>query len=205
MSLGGVSRLVCSVKRSAPARGSRQCILQLSFQFPLMKLPLFFKPAGILVSIALAVSCAAHAVDDDGKLRIIVFGAHPDDAQYKAGGTAAKWAKLGHSETRVRDQWRHRPLAIRRWAAGAAAARRGAESRRHHRRRHRSAGHPRWRVDATLEIGRRSSGSFASGRRISSSRIARGTTIPIIATSVCSSRMPRLWSLFRSSAPMCRR
>lgn len=33
---------------------------------------------------------------DDGKLRIIVFGAHPDDAQYKAGGTAAKWAKAGH-------------------------------------------------------------------------------------------------------------
>src|SRR5690349_19013476 len=32
----------------------------------------------------------------DGKLRIIVFGAHPDDAEYKAGGTAAKWAKLGH-------------------------------------------------------------------------------------------------------------
>lgn len=33
---------------------------------------------------------------DDGKLRIIVFGAHPDDAEYKAGGTAAKWAKAGH-------------------------------------------------------------------------------------------------------------
>ena len=32
----------------------------------------------------------------DEKLRIIVFGAHPDDAEYKAGGTAAKWAKLGH-------------------------------------------------------------------------------------------------------------
>ena len=32
----------------------------------------------------------------DGKLRIIVFGAHPDDAEYKAGGTATKWAKLGH-------------------------------------------------------------------------------------------------------------
>ena len=32
----------------------------------------------------------------DGKLRIIVFGAHPDDAQYKAGGTAAKWVKSGH-------------------------------------------------------------------------------------------------------------
>lgn len=36
------------------------------------------------------------AQEDDGKLRIIVFGAHPDDAEYKAGGTAAKWAKLGH-------------------------------------------------------------------------------------------------------------
>lgn len=36
------------------------------------------------------------AQEDDGKLRIIVFGAHPDDAEYKAGGTAAKWAKQGH-------------------------------------------------------------------------------------------------------------
>jgi LmbE family N-acetylglucosaminyl deacetylase len=39
---------------------------------------------------------SAAAQEDDGKLRIIVFGAHPDDAEYKAGGTAAKWAKLGH-------------------------------------------------------------------------------------------------------------
>lgn len=36
-----------------------------------------------------------HAAQN-GKLRIIVFGAHPDDAQYKAGGTAAKWIKAGH-------------------------------------------------------------------------------------------------------------
>src|SRR6476660_7503547 len=33
---------------------------------------------------------------DDGKLHIVVFGAHPDDAQYKAGGPAIKWAKMGH-------------------------------------------------------------------------------------------------------------
>ena len=38
----------------------------------------------------------AAAADQERKLRIVVFGAHPDDAQYKAGGTAAKWAKLGH-------------------------------------------------------------------------------------------------------------
>jgi len=37
-----------------------------------------------------------HAEEDDGKLRIIVIGGHPDDAEYKAGGTAVKWAKLGH-------------------------------------------------------------------------------------------------------------
>ncbi len=36
------------------------------------------------------------AIADDGKLRIVIFGAHPDDAEFKAGGTAAKWAKLGH-------------------------------------------------------------------------------------------------------------
>jgi LmbE family N-acetylglucosaminyl deacetylase len=29
-------------------------------------------------------------------LRIIAFGAHPDDCDQKAGGTAAKWAALGH-------------------------------------------------------------------------------------------------------------
>lgn len=41
-------------------------------------------------------SCPSAHGEGDGKLRIIVFGAHPDDAEFKAGGTAAKWAKLGH-------------------------------------------------------------------------------------------------------------
>ena len=31
----------------------------------------------------------------DEPLRIIVFGAHPDDCEYDAGGTAALWAKAG--------------------------------------------------------------------------------------------------------------
>src|ERR1700744_4763105 len=33
---------------------------------------------------------------DDGKLRIICFGAHPDDCELKVGGTAALWAAQGH-------------------------------------------------------------------------------------------------------------
>ncbi|HMF12343.1 MAG TPA: PIG-L family deacetylase [Gemmataceae bacterium] len=33
---------------------------------------------------------------DDGKLRIICFGAHPDDCELQAGGTAAMWAAKGH-------------------------------------------------------------------------------------------------------------
>lgn len=33
---------------------------------------------------------------EDGKLRIIVFGAHPDDAEFRVGGVAAMWAAQGH-------------------------------------------------------------------------------------------------------------
>src|ERR1051326_3473456 len=36
------------------------------------------------------------AAEDDRPLRIIVFGAHPDDCELDAGGTAARWARLGH-------------------------------------------------------------------------------------------------------------
>src|SRR5436190_20100887 len=63
------------------------------------------------------------------KLRIIVFGAHPDDAELEAGGTAAKWAKLGHEVKMVSvtngdiGHWREAggPLAKRRTAEVKAA------------------------------------------------------------------------------------
>jgi LmbE family N-acetylglucosaminyl deacetylase len=46
---------------------------------------------GVLLLLGAAMTLA-----QDGKLRIIVFGAHPDDCDIRAGGTAAKWAALGH-------------------------------------------------------------------------------------------------------------
>ena len=33
---------------------------------------------------------------DDGKLRIICFGAHPDDCELQAGGVGSMWARKGH-------------------------------------------------------------------------------------------------------------
>ena len=78
-----------------------------------------------------SVSIAGDAVPKaENKLRIIVFGAHPDDAEYKAGGTAAKWAKLGHHVKLVSvtngdiGHWKMAggPLALRRKAEVKAAA-----------------------------------------------------------------------------------
>ena len=44
-----------------------------------------------------AVSKPAPAPDPtDGKVRIICFGAHPDDNEFRAGGVAALWAAQGH-------------------------------------------------------------------------------------------------------------
>lgn len=70
------------------------------------------------------------AAENDGKLRIIVFGAHPDDAEYKAGGTAVKWARQGHHVKLVSvtngdiGHWKEAggPLALRRTTEAAACA-----------------------------------------------------------------------------------
>jgi LmbE family N-acetylglucosaminyl deacetylase len=85
--------------------------------------------------IAISALCAASLTAGeqpaaDGKLRIIVFGAHPDDAEYKAGGTATKWARLGHHVKLVSvtngdiGHWQMAggPLAQRRAAEVQAAA-----------------------------------------------------------------------------------
>jgi N-acetylglucosamine malate deacetylase 1 len=73
---------------------------------------------------------AAPVPPDDGKLRIICFGAHPDDCELQAGGTAALWAAAGHHVKFVSvtngdiGHWREAggPLARRRKAEVEAAA-----------------------------------------------------------------------------------
>jgi LmbE family N-acetylglucosaminyl deacetylase len=68
----------------------------------------------------------------DGKLNIIAFGAHPDDCDQRAGGTAAKYAALGH---RVRFvSVTNGDAGHQTEGGGALAARRRAEAREAGRR-----------------------------------------------------------------------
>jgi len=50
----------------------------------------------ILLLLLLAVSISSVSCQDQ-KLNIIVIGAHPDDCDLTAGGTAIKYARLGHN------------------------------------------------------------------------------------------------------------
>lgn len=84
----------------------------------------------LLAGFVFFAATSVPALDEDGKLRILVFGAHPDDAEYKAGGTAVKWARQGHHVKLVSvtngdiGHWREAggPLALRRTAEAAACA-----------------------------------------------------------------------------------
>lgn len=65
---------------------------------------------------------SAASPPDDGKLRIICFGAHPDDCEIQASGVATMWAAKGHHVKFVSvtngdiGHWRDAggPLALRR-------------------------------------------------------------------------------------------
>jgi LmbE family N-acetylglucosaminyl deacetylase len=82
-----------------------------------------------LLAFGFAFTSAAPEPPDDGKLRIICFGAHPDDCEIQVGGVAAMWAARGHHVKLVSvtngdiGHWREAggPLARRRKAEAARA------------------------------------------------------------------------------------
>lgn len=63
---------------------------------------------------------------NDTTLRIICFGAHPDDAEYKSGGVAAMWAEMGHKVKLVSVT--NGDIGHWQMSGGALAKRRTAES-----------------------------------------------------------------------------
>jgi N-acetylglucosamine malate deacetylase 1 len=85
------------------------------------------KPIFCLIG-AIALAASSFGADP---LRIICFGAHPDDCEIQAGGTAAMWAAKGHKVKFVSvtngdiGHWREAggPLANRRLAEVKEAAR----------------------------------------------------------------------------------
>src|SRR3954466_6614553 len=88
------------------------------------------KPFVSCLAIAFSFAFSTLAADSDGKLRIICFGAHPDDCEIQAGGSAAMWAAKGHKVKFVSvtngdiGHWRDAggPLAKRRKEEVEAAA-----------------------------------------------------------------------------------
>jgi LmbE family N-acetylglucosaminyl deacetylase len=88
-----------------------------------------FHLSAVLAALAWYAAPTPAAEPPAKPLQIIVFGAHPDDAELKAGGSAAKWAKLGHKVKLVSvtngdiGHWKTAggPLAKRRLAEVLAA------------------------------------------------------------------------------------
>lgn len=87
---------------------------------------------GVVKAIAAGIMLLAFAAtaEEDRRLRIICFGAHPDDCELGAGGTAALWARRGHHVKLVSvtngdiGHWREAggPLFVRRKGEVEAAA-----------------------------------------------------------------------------------
>jgi len=92
-------------------------------------LTLSFSRVTFIISLAFTVFITGNSAGsdmqetkDDGKLRIIAFGAHPDDCELQVGGVGALWAAKGHHVKLVSvtngdiGHWREAggPLAMRR-------------------------------------------------------------------------------------------
>ncbi|HEV3221273.1 MAG TPA: PIG-L family deacetylase [Puia sp.] len=50
-----------------------------------------------IMLLHICISVSVNAQQDNGKIRIIMFGAHPDDCDEKSSGTAALFARMGYA------------------------------------------------------------------------------------------------------------
>lgn len=114
------------------AVGKKPCLAGLLFVVGFLAGWCWREPATVAVQAQNVESTSKPAAPRaDGKLRIIAFGAHPDDCEIKAGGVAAKWAAQGHHVKFVSvtngdiGHWKMAggPLARRRTAEVQKAAR----------------------------------------------------------------------------------
>jgi N-acetylglucosamine malate deacetylase 1 len=94
-----------------------------------MKRPAIFLSLALTASFNLILPFSSVAAEPGAPLRIICFGAHPDDCELQVGGVAAMWAAKGHKVKLVSvtngdiGHWREAggPLAQRRKAEAEAA------------------------------------------------------------------------------------
>lgn len=106
------------------------CGLILAGAFGVARLGMASSTADVAAAMGSAMVAVEKAPPEDGKLRIIAFGAHPDDCEIYAGGTACLWSDLGHHVKFVSTtngdigHWQTAggPLALRRTAEVQEAA-----------------------------------------------------------------------------------
>lgn len=57
----------------------------------------FYRIFLFAIVLIICISASVNAQQDNGKIRIIMFGAHPDDCDEKSSGTAALFARMGYA------------------------------------------------------------------------------------------------------------
>ncbi|HTG44761.1 MAG TPA: PIG-L family deacetylase [Verrucomicrobiae bacterium] len=100
----------------------------------LLRTTTFLAAAFLLLPVSPGAASALETLEpppDDGRLRIICFGAHPDDCELQAGGTAARWASKGHHVLFV--SMTNGDIGHWREAGGPLAARRSDEVEKAHK------------------------------------------------------------------------
>ncbi len=57
----------------------------------------FYRKFFLFTAWIICIAHSMHAQPDSGKIRVIMFGAHPDDCDEKSGVTASLYAQIGYA------------------------------------------------------------------------------------------------------------